>query len=537
MEAKVILTNTAIIVNDYELGSCPTLEYNFKVYDPITHRTMYLGLFYDYDKKKMYLPRGIDVSYVMRKLQSINPNPDQPYEYEIKHCTPYKMISNMMLKYPPRDERQTEALKFTLCKDKYIHNMAKSQFSLNLPTGAGKTYCSTATIAYTGIVSIIITAQSGILRQWKKAIKEYTNLTDRDIYQIEGSNTILRIIGGRSARLNCAVYLVTHATLQTFASTYGWEKVGELFEVLGIGLKFFDEAHQNFQNMSLIDYFTNVYRTYYVTATPNRSNANEDKIYSLYTKSVPSVSLFDVETDPHTRYIAIRFNSCPRPIDIMNCKNAYGLDRMKYIEYLMGNENFWMAFDYLFNMIEKMGGKALFYIGTNEAILKVRERIWRHYPEYRDDVGVYTSISTNKAQERDKRFILSTTKSAGAGEDIKDLLYSVVLAEPFKSEVLAKQTLGRTRNDNTYYIELVDMGFRSVVNFYNHKKPIFNKYALSTKQLDISRDKIKIIAQQAYEERIARFQRALEFNQPTMCPAIIFRDVDAPPQEALIFME
>ena len=54
---------------------------------------------------------------------------------------------------------------------------------------------------------------------------------------------------------------------------------------------------------------------------------------------------------------------------------------------------------------------------------------------------------------------------------------TVVLAEPFKSEIIARQTLGRTRDPNTLYIELVDMGFQSIKNFYFHKLPVFNKYA------------------------------------------------------------
>lgn len=531
---KVLLTNSAIIVNDYEFGESPSLEYNFKIYDPLIHTTVLVGMYYDEKNKQLYLPRGIDISYVMRKLESKNTT-GAPYEYTTVHCHGYGRIDNMLLKYPPRDDRQVEALRFMLCKEKYIRNQSKSQFSVNLPTGAGKTYCSVATIAYSGIKSIIITAQSGILEQWKKSIINYTNLSDTDICKLEGSAMIDRIISGKSKFIDCPIYMVTHSTLKSYGDSHGWEAVGKLFEILKIGIKIYDEAHQNFTNMAMIDFFTNVYRTYYVTATPNRSNKDENRVYSLYMKSVPSVNLFDENSDPHTKYIAIRYNSNPRPIDISNCKNAYGLDRMKYINYLMGNENFWMMFDYIFNMIEKQGGRALFYIGTNDAILKVRDRIVRHYPEYVDDIGIYTSLAENKQEERNKRFILSTTKSAGAGEDIKGLKYSIVLAEPFKSDVLTKQTLGRTRDKDTYYLELVDIGFKQTNNYYNAKKPIFNKYALSTKQLDVPKYHIKDIAQTAYEERINRGIRVLEFNVPEYQEVVKF--VKDPMIEVLQFYE
>ena len=80
-------------------------------------------------------------------------------------------------------------------------------------------------------------------------------------------------------------------------------------------------------------------------------------------------------------------------------------------------------------------------------------------------------------EEKTKRLILSTTKSAGLGEHIEGLKMTIVLAEPFKSEIIARQTLGRTRDDNTYYIELVDLGFRQITKFYNYKLHVYNKYA------------------------------------------------------------
>lgn len=520
---KVILTNSAIIINNYEMGDAPSLEYNFKIWDPIIHTSVLVGMSYDETKKRLFLPRGIDVSYVMRKLESRNMSED-PYEYCMKSCHRYDKTNPIRLRYGPRDQRQVDALNFMLCQNKYMHNMAKSQFAINLPTGAGKTYCSTAAISYLGLKSIIITSQTGILEQWKNAIMEYTNLSSNDICKLEGSAPIERILRGRSKSADKPIYLVTHSTLKSYGDKNGWESIGKLFEKLGIGLKFYDEAHQNFSNMCMIDFYTNVYRTYYVTATPKRSNKDENRVYALYMKSIPSVDLFDEDKDPHTKYMAIRFNSNPRYTDISNCKNMYDLDRMKYIDYLMGNENFWNMFDYIFNMVEKTGGKALFYIGKNDAILKVRDRIVRHYPEYENDIGIYTSISASKQEEKSKRFILTTTKSAGAGEDIKGLKYSVILAEPFKSDVLAQQTLGRTRDNNTFYIELVDVGFKQVNNYYNAKKPIFSKYALSTKQIDIPKDQIHTVAQTAYGERLDRIKRVVSFNEPKMRPAITFQD-------------
>ena len=521
---KMVLTNSAIIINDYELGTCPTLERNFKVWDITYHRYNIIGMYYDELNKRLYLPRGSDVDYIKRKL--ISTMNGDPLTSTVHRAPDYGYTKNIRMKKKPRNERQEEALRFMLCKDKYSYNNQKTQFSVNLSTGVGKTYCATGAVSYLGIRSIIITAQSGILNQWEQRLLEYTDINKSEIVYLEGSQTLNRIINDQSSITNKSIYLVTHSTLQNYGSTYGWENVGLVFKKLGIGIKIFDEAHQNFYNMAMIDFFTNTWRTYYLTATPKRSDRDEDKIYQIYMKNIPSIELFDDDIDPHTNYIAIKYNSNPKPSDVIACKNQYGLNHIAYINYLMTNDRFWMMFDYIFSLIYKAGGKALFYIGVNNAILKVRDRILFNYPELYYDIGIYTSISEDKAIAKNKKYILTTTKSAGAGEDIAHLKYSVVLAEPFRSEVLARQSLGRTRDPNTSYIELVDVGFKQTLRYYNSKKPVFSKYAASCKNLDVDNTKLINLSEEARCNIRDRFKYPIRFNEGYPTEALIFNDSD-----------
>lgn len=509
---KVTLGPSYTLINNYKMGDCPSLENKFKLYDEVTCSTYYLGLQYDDKFGQLVLPRGLDISYIMNIVNRYNSTEDI-WTYNRLRFHNFDKINNpIRLKYPPRDNRQRTALEFMTCNGKYEPLHDKSQFSVNLPTGAGKTYCGIATIAYLGIKTVIITAQTGILEQWKSSFRNHSDINNDDMYTLT-SGSINRILyGSNSNYLNKSIYFVTHSTLKSYGDSNGWDKIDELFKVLKIGIKIYDEAHQNFNNMIDIDYHTNVYRTYYLTATPGRSDTNENKIYKLYMQNIPFISLFDNVLDPHTKYIALRYNSFPTPFDLSKCRNKYGLNHMAYIDYLMNNRYFWIMFDYIFDMVEKAGGKALFYIGKNSAIELVMNRIITLYPEYRNDIGIYTSISDNKKDAKEKRFILTTTKSAGAGEDIVGLKFSIVLAEPFKSEILAKQTLGRTRDRYTYYIELVDVGFRQIVKYYNTKKPIFNKYALDPKQNSISKDQMYSIQNQAFESRLWRSHRLIKTN-------------------------
>ena len=125
-----------------------------------------------------------------------------------------------------------------------------------------------------------------------------------------------------------------------------------------------------------------------------------------------------------------------------------------------------------------LNGKVLIYIGTNDAILKVYQYIISEFEFLTNYIGIYTSITPpeEKAVALTKKYILSTTKSCGAASDIRDLACTIVLAEPFKSSVLARQTLGRCRADNTLYIDCTDVSCYRTKLYNKQKKNLHNNY-------------------------------------------------------------
>lgn len=517
--SEVYIQNSCIKITNYNLKQSPKLENCFTIWEPLYHRYETCGLYYDKENRTLYLPRGIDIWFAKKQVgckDSITVKPNQ-----------YKEIDHILMKTPPRDDRQVEALRFCCgVGEEYEDNFYLPQLSVNLNTGVGKTYVAIATIGYYRIKSMIITGSNTLLNQWRDRIKDYSNLTDRDILFISGSGMMNMILQGKSKLAdNASIFLCTHGTLRSFADEYGWDKLNDVFIQLGIGMKFFDEAHQNFDNMCKIDFFTNVFKTYYMTATPARSDFRENRVYQIAFKNVPYINLFDENNDPHTDYLAITFNSHPSPNIISHFRNAYGMDRNKYVDYITKNEYFYMALRVILDIVKKnIGqGKALFYIGTNDGIERVYKWICTEYPEYIGEVGIFTSIVSKeqKIEERKKKLILTTTKSAGAGEDIKGLKISVLLAEPFRSEVLARQTLGRTRDPNTMYIELVDMGFNATRKYYYAKLPTFNRYAASTSDTFIDTYELKQRNEKIIEKRSTR---SLESKVSHIVNPIYFRD-------------
>lgn len=496
---KIIVYRTHIEINDYDLGDCPTLEKTFSIYDMTCHRYFPKGRIYDADRRVLMLPRGIDIGYVERLLCS------EPVVSS--YTDPIGDIGPVLLKYKPRDDDQKEAIKFMLSMDRYRHNETSTMMSINLNTGKGKTYCAVAVAAYLGFRSIVITDNKGWLDQWRKFFIEYTDITDDEIYMISGAPSLMKLFNRDISKYK--VILSTHSTIKSVGDKQGWERIREFFRYCQIGIKFYDEAHLNFDNMFQIDCYSDTFITYYLTATPGRSDQKENNIYSLYFKNVPSIDLFNEDKDPHTKYIGIKFNSNPSPIDMSRCKNNYGLNRMAYIDYLVKNENFYKMLTILLDMALRKPGKHLFYIGTNEAIKIVKSWIYENFPELIGNVGVYTSMTPteNKASELNKKIILSTTKSAGAAMDIKGLVETVNLAEPFKSRVLAQQTFGRTRGNNTVYKDIVDSGFFYTKKFYEFKRPVFAKYATECVEVNMKQNELD-----------AKYQSIKDRRSTLVCP-------------------
>lgn len=484
-DKKIIVKNTCIMIMDYDYGDCPKLERNFLIYDRVTHSRYEFGSYYDQDNRILYIPK-IDIEYVQRVLEEYDSiyhdNESDPVAY---------IKGGIGLKYPPRNNDQKEALRFMTGAGEYAQYKNSKQLSVCLGTGKGKTYLAIATTTYYEMKSIIITYSVNWLEQWKERILQYTDIEEKDIKMISGSSIMNRILGLKNPP-KYKIYLVTHATIKSFASTNGWYAVSEFFKKIEVGLKIIDEAHLNFENISMIDFFTNTFKTYYLTATPARSSDEENIIYGKYFKNVPAITLFDEEEDPHTRYIALKFNSHPNIFDIRECKNQYGLDRNKYTDYLITTDVYPKLLRIIIDLAMKNPGKCLIYIGTNKAIEYTYKWIMLAFPELYGQVGVFTSLVDKavREQEKEKKIILSTTKSAGAAMDIMGLKMTVVLDEPFKSHVLAQQTLGRTRAEDTFYIECVDMGFNAIKKYFYYKRPIFHKYALSCSDLPMRDDEL-----------------------------------------------
>lgn len=483
--------NTCIRLCGYELGDHPDLEKFFTVLDKISQRYIPKCMNYDNENKILTIPRGIDIDLLEKYFNT-------KAEYKTDSTDPYDTGLTFRLSYAPRDDVQKCAVKFIIGANEYASTKKEPQLGVNLNTGAGKTYVTICASTILGLRTIMITSSIGWIKQWQERIMEYTDTTPTEIYPIVGSTSIALIEKGMVDVSKIKYFLASHQTLHYYASSASkdgkedWSKVTELFKKLRVGLKVYDEAHLEFDNIWKIDSCTNTYKSLYLTATPARSANDEDVIYQAMFKNTPRIDLFDESRDRRTRYISLLYTSHPSIGQVNYCNTIYGFDKNHYCNYIAKNEYFYKVLTIIIEIILKTQSKTLIYIGTNKLIKIVKKWIDENYPYLSDKVGIYTSITEKsiKEDQLNKLIILSTTKSCGAAIDIKHLQLTVVLAEPFKSKVLARQSLGRTRDKDTTYIEIVDTGFDAIYRCYQLKLPLFEKYATSVTESHLSKNVI-----------------------------------------------
>ena len=468
MSYKIEVRHTSIMIHNYTLGDCEKLEKYLSVWNPSYFRFDPKGFMYYEDKKILLIPRGVDITYIEKLLNSPSEMIYVPDDYD---------RVSIKLRAMPRDDIQKKAISFLIGENDFTYSKKYAQVLLNLPTGDGKTYVSTAALTFLGMKTMVITHMDKIKNQWYNTLIKMTDLEDNYICNISGSKDIKKLLS--MSNLKYKVYLINHDTIRSYAKSNGWESVHELFMHLKIGIKIFDEAHLNFENIIKIDLNTNVKKTIYLTATFKRSDYKEDKLFNICFRNVIRYG-YEVQKEKrrHILYLAVLYNSHPS-LDKQAYMNTYhGFNKIRYSEYQMECKEFYDALNYTISYFKDKEGKIMIMsskIESTEVIKKYLDGVF-------SDKSISTYHSKISESEKEKALgadIISTTpKSAGTGLDLPGLR-TVIMTESYSSVVQADQVSGRLReysdHDKTFYVELVDVGFNKVYSMYKKRLPLFKK--------------------------------------------------------------
>lgn len=479
MKGKIYAYNTHYEIVDYNLKDCPKLEFDLSIYDDVYHRQE-PKFYYDSEKKVLLIPKGYDFNLLQEYFKTFIDDID---------TTSSKKKVTFSMELPPRNAIQKEAVRFLSGKNEYATFKDEHQLVLSMPPGEGKTYCAISAASLLGHRTIVIVNTVDLKRQWIEDFLAYTNIPTnyvRDLHSsdmtkvMENNKRIQREFKGVVA------FVVTHATIQSFMRKHGERALGELFDKLQIGVKIFDEAHQNTDNTLLIDYMTNVWKTIYMSATFARSDYSDNKVFQKSFNMVHKLRL-ESTTRRHMIYIPYIYKTKPSAIVRESVRGIKGFNKYKYTEYEMSCGAFREILQkllYFFIDKHQIEGKIAILSAKKESCDELLKIVQELYPAYK----ACSHHTGNRTENfKDYGIICSTPKKIGTGEDIPGLRI-VINLEPGRSTVNAAQISGRLReyseDKDTYYVELVDKAFRNVYDMYMTRRNFLVTVAKEIKTID-----------------------------------------------------
>ena len=452
--SEVRVFHSHIEVYPYEIGDCPTIEKMMSKYVRMNDNYgKYEPMAYYIENNILYLPRGMNTSLLEKHFHTS--------PVVVSKCDDYNKFKKGEPLYPPKSKIQENSIDFLCGDNEYSYTKRYSQLGLNLDTGDGKTYGTVCALLKMKIKAIIFTHQEKLKNQWLNTFETMTTFPMDKICNISGTEVVDEIMRGE---VSAEIYCVNHQTIAAYAREHGWTSVRKFFQKIKVGVKVFDEAHKFFENIFMIDSFSNVYKSFYLTATFGRSDAKE---ISIYKRSFSSLVRFGEETinsdekRKHIKFIVVYYKSKPAYGILPKVRNQYGFSSYKYIDYALTEEsNSMMKVLYIIlDKIKQLEGKTLILSPKTESVDKIAEKVEEYTGE---EVGIIHSKTTSAKIEDakvNKKIISSTIKSVGEGVDIKGLRCLIDL-EPVSSKILADQVRGRLReyspDDDTFLFYPVD---------------------------------------------------------------------------------
>jgi len=464
----IVQHRSHISITDYTPGDCPSIE-NSYIYKE-NWKKYSVGIVYDEESHELRMIGGNP--YHLQHLSGFSIMEDTTYD-------PFEPISIRLQNFP-RDQLQALMIQFLIGTGEYEVNKNYSQLSCNAETGEGKTFCTIAMMTYLRVKTMIIVNRQVIQDTWVKEITKFTDADERKILRLDSKN-IHEILEGKLDTKDYVAFVVIHRTLHNLGAEEGFETVHTLFKKLGIGLKVYDEAHREFGNTTDVDCYTNTWKTVYLTATLKLSAPKANYIYQYIFRHIPKFDqrkLGYTDAKKHIVMLAYFYNSHPTMKDQKRCYNA----RMHYFN--ARNHSMYQVEDdcYFFEILDanikkmtiKNDFRTLILVSRIAACDEIKKFLRDNYPDLK--IGVYNSSIDQKEKQRvldEDQVIISTNSSLGESVTIKELRY-VLNCEAHRN--YGDQASGRLRKFRDkpdticYYGELVDRGFKSILNQWKSRK-------------------------------------------------------------------
>lgn len=401
--------------------------------------------------------------------------------------TDYKTVNKYLMLKPPRDDIQKDAIRFL--KRKF------PQKFLSLQTGMGKSYCAINYCHFCKKLPIIIVDQESLYLQWKSYIMDYTSCRENEIFLIKGVSSINKLFKMKERdRDKIKFFIAIHKTMQTL---YDKGVLSDFFKEAKIGLKIYDEAHFYYKTIFYVDSCTDV-ETIYLSATPERTAENEQK---LYERMFYMIQMHKTELSEKYYNVGIyNINMNYTDLELSKMYNKRGFDVLSYCKSITDDKRIERFETILIDIMNTIFSKnfnrhkkVAITVKLIEQTELVKDIIDEFLNKDSNEKGyeriLTTAIFNGKTKKEDKLrirnevdIIITTDKSFSKGMDVKDLeiLINFVPVSCKTGTSNINQITGRLRkldDKKVFYIDVVENSIKSLVSMYRTRLKYYKTIA------------------------------------------------------------
>lgn len=360
-----------------------------------------------------------------------------------------------------------------------------------------------------GLRTLIIVPTSGIKVQWGETLVNMFHVDPDKVKLVNSPKDFINV--------KADFVIATQASLGILNNTYDLEKI---MKVNRFGIKVIDEVQMWFHNIIKVDANSNICHNWYLTGTFGRSGQDENALYqqmfgdlAMFREEQKKPTIFNRKPGnvygmkPHMHVKMMWTKSGLSKEEIKSVTSSmryseregkwmrYGISIPAYTELVIPSDGTMTRF--LRNVLkvvemaedEVKYGKTLILSPTIASVNVIASYVSKMFPKKK--IGTINSHNSKAENDRVKAecdILISTVKSCGTGFDVKGLS-KLVVAEQFKSWILADQVSGRLRRrddgKDTYMWDIVDAQIPQLRAWANARADVLKRKAKSFKVIDL----------------------------------------------------
>lgn len=360
-----------------------------------------------------------------------------------------------------------------------------------------------------GLRTLIIVPTSGIKVQWGETLTGMFKVPPERVKVVNAPKDFINV--------KADFVVVTQASLSVLNKTYDLEKI---MKANKFGIKVIDEVQMWFHNIIKVDANSNIANNWYLTGTFGRSGDTENRIYqemfgdlAIFREKEKKPTIFNRKPGnvygmkPHMHVKMMWTHSGLSKEEIASVTSSmryseregkwmrYGISIPAYTELVIPSDGTMTKFLSKILQVVEMAekevkyGRMLILSPTIASVNVIAAYVEKMFPNKK--IGTINSHNSKAENDRVKAecdILISTVKSCGTGFDVKDLS-KLVVAEQFKSWILADQVSGRLRRrpdgKETYMWDIVDADIRQLRAWANARADVLKRKSKTFKVVDM----------------------------------------------------